>query len=138
MTIKEYWRKVEQLRKRINRKIHEIYILRQRAEGMSCGETDSDSRTASPEHDRIGNAVCEIVTLEQEIKETQEEFDAIIAEMQSCIQQIEDADARDLLTKRYVEFKPWKTVAAEMFVSIRTVYNLHEKAMEKLLEKVCS
>ena len=132
MTIKEYWRKAEQLHKRINRKIHEIYILRQRAEGMSCGETASDSRTASPEHDKIGNAVCEIVTLEQEIKETQEEFDALVAEMHNCIQQIEDADARDLLTKRYVEFKPWKTIAAEFGYSVQHTYYLHTKALEKV------
>ena len=133
MTIKEYWRKAEQLRKRINRKIHEIYILRQRAEGMSCGETDSDSKTASPEHDKIGNAVCEIVTLEQEIKETQEEFDTLVAKMQNCIQQIENADARDLLTKRYVEFKPWKTVAAEFGYSESHTKKLHGVFLKKLI-----
>ena len=33
--MKEYWNKAERLRKRINRKIHEIRLLRQRAEGMN-------------------------------------------------------------------------------------------------------
>ena len=33
--MKEYWDKMERLRKRINRKIHEIHLLRQRAEGMN-------------------------------------------------------------------------------------------------------
>lgn len=33
--MKEYWEQAERLRRRINRKIHEIHLLRQRAEGMN-------------------------------------------------------------------------------------------------------
>ena len=35
--MKEYWCKMGQLRKCINRKIREIYLLRQRAEGVNGG-----------------------------------------------------------------------------------------------------
>ena len=48
------------------------------------------------------------------------------------IKAIDDADDRDLLTKRYLEFKSWDTIAAEMFISKRKAYYLHNKAMKSL------
>lgn len=132
MTAKEYWDKAEQLRKRINRKIHEIYILRQRAEGMNGSGMNDMPKTASPEPNKIENAVCKIITLEQEIKETQSELDDLINEMYSNINQIDDNDARDILTKRYIEFKQWKIIASEMFICERQAYYLHDKAISLL------
>ena len=48
------------------------------------------------------------------------------------IKAIDDADDRDLLTKRYLEFKSWDTIAAEMFISKRKAYYLHNKALKSL------
>lgn len=132
MTAKEYWNKAEQLRKRINRKIHEIYVLRQRAEGMNGSGMSDMPKTVSPEPNKIENAVCKIITLEQEIRETQSELDDLINEMYANIKRVDDGDARDILTKRYIEFKQWKTIASEMFICERQAYYLHDKAISLL------
>jgi len=132
MTAKEYWDKAEQLRKRIKRKKHEICILHQRAEGMGDSGMNDMPKTASPELNKMEGIICEIIALEQEVKAIQQEYDILVADMQNRIQQIDNADARDLLTKRYLEFKPWKTIADEMYVSVRTVYTLRDKAVAKL------
>ena len=42
------------------------------------------------------------------------ELQHLMHEMRKQIQKVTDADARDLLTKRYLEFKPWKVVASEL------------------------
>lgn len=130
--MKEYWNKAERLRKRINRKIHEIRLLRQRAEGMNGNGISDMPKTVSPNHSKMEGTVFKIMALEQEIQETQAEYDKLVVDMEERIKEVENADYRDLLTKRYLEFKPWNTIAAEMFICKRQAYYIHKKALEAL------
>ena len=130
--MKEYLKKVECLRRRIQRKKHEIYLLHQQAEGMNGSGISNMPRTVSPDHSKMEGTVFKIMALEQDIKDTQQEYDALIADMERRIKAIDDADDRDLLTNRYLEFKSWDTIAAEMFISKRKAYYLHNKALKSL------
>ena len=130
--MKEYLKKVECLRRRIQRKINEIYLLRQRAEGMNGSGINDMPRTVSPDRSKMEGTIFKIMALEQDIKDTQQEYDALIADMERRIKAVDDADDRDLLTKRYLEFKSWDTIAAEMFISKRKAYYLHNKALKSL------
>ena len=130
--MKEYLKKVECLRRRIQRKKHEIYLLHQQAEGMNGSGISNMPRTVSPDHSKMEGTVFKIMALEQDIKDTQQEYDVLIADMERRIKAIDDADDRDLLTKRYLEFKSWDTIAAEMFISKRKAYYLHNKALKSL------
>lgn len=130
--MKEYLKKVECLRRRIQRKKHEIYLLHQQAEGMNGSGISNMPRTVSPDHSKMEGTVFKIMALEQDIKDTQQEYDSLIADMERRIKAIDDADDRDLLTKRYLEFKSWDTIAAEMFISKRKAYYLHNKALKSL------
>lgn len=130
--MKEYWEQAERLRRRINRKINEIHVLRQRAEGMNGTSSDAMPRSSSPDRSKMEVTVFKIMALEQDIKDTQQEYDALIADMERRIKAVDDTDDRDLLTKRYLEFKSWNTIAAEMFISKRKAYYLHNKALKSL------
>ena len=130
--MKEYLKKVECLRRRIQRKKHEIYLLHQQADGMNGSGISNMPRTVSPDHSKMEGTVFKIMALEQDIKDTQQEYDALIADMERRIKAVDDADDRDLLTKRYLEFKSWDTIAAEMFISKRKAYYLHNKALKSL------
>ena len=130
--MKEYLKKVECLRRRIQRKKHEIYLLHQQAEGMNGSGISNMPRTVSPDRSKMEGTVFKIMALEQDIKDTQQEYDALIADMERRIKAIDDADDRDLLTKRYLEFKSWDTIAAEMFISKRKAYYLYNKALKSL------
>lgn len=130
--MKEYWDKMERLRKRINRKIHEIHLLRQRAEGMNGSGINDMPRTVSPDRSKMESTVFKIMALEQDIKEAQEEYDILLADMEQRIREVDDGDIRDLLTKRYLEFKPWSVIAAELYISKRKAYYIHAKALESL------
>lgn len=130
--MKEYLKKVECLRRRIQRKKHEIYLLHQQAEGMNGSGISNMPRTVSPDHSKMEGTVFKIMALEQDIKDTQQEYDALIANMERRIKAIDDADDRDLLTKRYLEFKSWDTIAAEMFISKRKAYYLRNKVLKSL------
>jgi hypothetical protein len=130
--MKEYLEQAGRLRKRIKRKINEIQILRQRAEGINGSGINDMPRTVSPNRSKMEGTVFKIMALEQDIKDTQQEYDALIADMERRIKAVDDADDRDLLTKRYLEFKTWKTIAAEFGYSVQHIYRLHAKAVEKL------
>lgn len=130
--MKEYLKKAECLRRRIQRKTNEIYLLRQRAEGMNGSGINDMPRTVSPDRSKMEGTIFKIMALEQDIKDTQQEYDALIADMERRIKAVDDADDRDLLTKRYLEFKSWNTIAAEMFISKRQAYYIHNKALKSL------
>ena len=130
--MKEYWNKMEQLRRRIDRKIHEIYLLRQRAEGMNSSGINDMPRTVSPDRSKMEGTVFKIMALEQDIQETQAEYDALIAGMEARINAVQDGDARDLLRKRYLEFLPWSEIMKEMGYSKSHVFRLHSDAVKSL------
>lgn len=130
--MKEYWNQAAALRKRIKRKIHEIHILRQQAEGMNGNVTNDMPKTVSPSHNRMEAAVFKIMTLEQEIKETQLTYDALLADMEERIKAVENADYRDLLSKRYLEFKPRAEIMSEMGYSKSNIFRLHSAAVDDL------
>lgn len=130
--MKEYLEQAGRLRRRIKRKINEIHLLRQRAEGMNGSGINDMPRTTSPDPHKIDSTVFKIMSLEQEIQETQAEYDALLANMEKRIKEVDDADYRDLLCKRYLEFKAWDTIAAEMFISKRQAYYIHNKALKSL------
>ena len=131
MNPKAYMEGAERLRHRIFRKEHEIDCIRQSAEGMG-GKGGDSPKTVSPEPHKMEIAVEKILSLEEEIEETKMELQHLMHEMWKQIQKVTDADARDLLTKRYLEFKPWKVVASELDYSVQHIYYLHNKALEKL------
>lgn len=130
--MKEYWNKMEQLRKRIDRKIHEIHVLRQRAESMNGSGINDMPRTVSPDRSKMEGTVFKIMALEQDIQETQAEYDALIADMEARINTVQDGDARDLLRKRYLEFLPWSEIMKEMGYSKSHVFRLHSDAVKSL------
>ena len=49
------------------------------------------------------------------------------------IQKLSNPDDRDLLYKRYIEFKEWKKIAAEIGYSISHTKRLHGMAVKKLI-----
>ena len=130
--MKEYWEQAERLRRRINRKIHEIHLLRQRAEGMNGSGINDMPRTVSPDRSKMEGTVFKIMALEQDIQETQAEYDALIADMEARINAVEDGDARDLLRKRYLEFLPWSEIMKEMGYSKSHVFRLHSDAVKSM------
>lgn len=130
--MKEYWEQAERLRRRINRKINEIHVLRQRAEGMNGTGSNDMPRSSSPDRSKMEVTVFKIMALEQEVTEIQAEYDALLNDMEQRISGIDDADERDLLIKRYLEFKTWAIIAAEFGYSEQSIYRLHVRAVKKL------
>ena len=99
---------------------------------VSVAEQGSFSRTAEKFFISQQGISRQIMALEQDIQETQAEYDALIADMETRINAVQDGDARDLLRKRYLEFLPWSEIMKEMGYSKSHVFRLHSTAVAAL------
>lgn len=132
MNPKEYMEEADRLRRRIHRKENEIRSLRAAAEDITSMSSSDMPKTASPNPHKMEAAVCKIISLEKEVEKIKAELDHMVSEFRKSIDALDNSDIKDLLTKRYIEFKPWKTIAAEMYISERQAYYLHREALELL------
>ncbi len=135
MDPKEYMAEAGRLRRRIERKENEIAMLRVSAEGMMGGDNSDMPKSDSKNLHKMESAVCKIIALQEEVSEIQKELDTLMSSMREKIQAVNDDDARDLLTKRYLEFKPWKLIISDMSYCKAHVFRLHNRALE-LMKKM--
>ena len=82
--------------------------------------------------ERIEGEKIKAQKLAAESEQKKAEYDALLNDMEQRISSIDDADERDLLIKRYLEFKTWATIAAEFGYSEQSIYRLHARAVKKL------
>ena len=132
MNPKEYMEAADRLRRRITRKENELLSLRATADGMTGMGSSDMPKTVSPDPHKMEATVCRIIMLEGEIRGIRSELEHLVSEMRTEIEQVQDGDYRDVLTKRYLEFKPWRTIAVEMFISERQAYYIHREALSLL------
>lgn len=126
MTTKEYIKQAKTLLKRIDRKQKEAYILRQKLSLPKSPAYSDMPKTVSPESHEIEVGIAKIMSLEEEVHTAEKELDLMVAIVNHNISQLEDSDMRDLLVKRYVEFKSWKVIFSEMGYSKSSACGAYE------------
>ena len=132
MSPKEYMAEADRLHRRIERKENEIRTLRASAEGMMGAGNNDMPKSDSKNLHKMESAVCKIIALQEEVSGIRLELDTLMNSMRERINAINNYDVQDLLIKRYIEFKPWKIVANELYISERQAYYLHREALEFL------
>ena len=132
MSPKEYMAEADRLRRRIKRKENEIRTLRASAEGMMGAGNNDMPKSDSKNLHKMESAVCKIIALQEEVSEIQKELDALVGTIRSQILSIHDNDARDMLSKRYIEFKPWKEIFIEMGYSKSSAFRLHQEFIDEI------
>ena len=81
---------------------------------------------------KIENCVLDIVEIESLRKATIKKYVEAKAQTLDLIGLLPDMKLRTLLTKRYLHYKKWETIAVDMNVSYRRVHQLHSKALNML------
>ena len=137
MTAKEYLGQAYWLDKRINSKLNMVMSLRETAT-----KTTSIMRDDVVSHTRNVHSMQDVITKIIEIeRELDGDIDRLVDLKHSIIDvigQITDPPAQVVLEYRYVCYRPWKDIAAELGMHVRNVYRLHERGLqeaEKILEK---
>lgn len=82
--------------------------------------------------DKIQNAVCQIVDLEQDINR---EIDAQVdlrRRIEAAVKQMDDEKLRDIVRYKYIDGMTWEQVSESMGLDERWVKRLHVRAIRKL------
>ena len=118
------------LEKRIARLLDEKKKWKEKAEAISPVYSDMPKAGGC---DKIQNAVCQIVDLEQDINR---EIDAQIdlcRRIEAAVKQIDDEKLRDVMMYRYIDGLKLEEIAIEMSYSYMQIYRLHKKAISEIM-----
>ena len=118
------------LEKRIARMLDEKKKWKEKAEAISPVYSDMPKAGGC---DKIQNAVCQIVDLEQDINR---EIDAQIdlcRRIEAAVKQMDDEKLRDVMMYRYIDGLKLEEIAIEMSYSYMQIYRLHKKAISEIM-----
>ena len=131
MTAKKYLQQVRTADAMIQKKQAMLDRLRDGSTSISC-PTDAERVSHSTEGDQIGKAVASIIDLNREIETDIDNFVDMKADVMHTVDKIESIDEKVLLYCRYFEYKTFEQCAAELHISMRTVYRLHKKSLDSV------
>lgn len=128
-TTKEYLNQIQRLDRMIENKLSEKYALKTMVLKVSAS-TEGERVQTSGEKDRLGDSVAKIVDLEREIDML---IDTLIDKKAYISGQIEslELDYYNVLTKRYVNYDTFDSIAQKTGWSIRKVFSVHGRALQE-------
>ena len=132
MDAKEYLSQAHRIDQRINSKLEQMMSLRSLL-GKATGTLSSAPKAATPNPHSMEDTICKMVDLENEINA---DIDALVdlkKEIMLRIKGVDNPEYQTLLELRYLCFKRWEDVAAEMGYDLRYVYKLHDQALESCI-----
>ena len=137
MTAKEYLNRAWNVDQRINSKLHQLDSLKDMAtKATSTLGTEPVSGTRNVQ--RMADTIDNIVALENEINDDIDRLVDLKRDVIKTISKVKDTNCLTLLELRYLSFKSWDDIAAEMNYTSRWVHIMHSKALaavEKILEE---
>lgn len=136
MKAKEYLGQAYLLDQRINSQLEQLTALNDLA--TKCTSTISDMpRNPNRAGSRMADTVSKIVDLQEEINRDVDELVDLKMEIIGVIRSVEKKEYRVLLELRYLCFKSWEDIAAEMNYSVRWVHIMISRALaavDRILE----
>ncbi|MGM9937619.1 MAG: DUF1492 domain-containing protein [Candidatus Ornithomonoglobus sp.] len=134
MTAREYLSQAYRIDQRINSKIEQVASLRDLSFKATATLTDMPGGSRNV-HSKE-SIVAKMMDLENEINADIDNLVDIKRDVVSMINSVDNKDCQLLLEMRYLRFMPWERIAIEMQRSLRSIYRLHDKALEKISQKI--
>ena len=132
MNAKEYLSQAYRIDQRINSKLEQVMSLRALL-GKATGTLTGAPKAATPNPHSMEDTICKMVDMENEINADIDMLVNLKTEIMKCIKQIGNPEYQTLLELRYLCFKRWEDVAAELGYDLRYVYKLHDQALESCI-----
>ena len=133
MTPREYMNRANVLLHRIKRKRREAEEIRITEASPSSPVLSDMLKTASHDKDGMPRRICRAIDLDHEADIAFAELEKLKHSFLSSLEALDDPDERDLLYKRYIEFKCWRKVADEIGYSESHTKRLHAIAVKKMI-----
>ena len=134
MNAKDYLKQVGRMNKEIENKAEEIQKLKDMATRITSS-TDKERVQSNSSQDKLGDAVAEIIDLENELQEI---VTRNLDKRKFITKQIEELDNDiyyDVLYKRYILCKQFHVIATEMMYSMDYLFRVHKKALRAFEKK---
>ena len=135
MTAKEYLNRAWNVDQRINSKLYQLDSLKDMA--TKATSTLGTEPVSGPRNvQRMADTIDNIVALENEINDDIDRLVDLKRDVIKTISKVQDTNCLTLLELRYLSFKSWDDIAAEMNYTSRWVHIMHSKALaavEKIL-----
>jgi len=130
MTSKQYLSRAFWLRKKITAKELHLEELRSQAEHITADLTGMPrgSGPSSP----VERVAVQIADLSWDIEQDWLDLLAYQEETRKLIESLPDPTCSQLLSYRYISYKPWRQIAELMHYSERAVFKIHRKALRMI------
>lgn len=127
MTAKEYLQRIEKLNIQISHHIDQLMELK--TFGAKAVDYSADRVQTSPSNS-MENIVGRWVDMEAKLNTMIDSYVDLKYQVIREIHQLEDTRYIQILYKRYIEFKPLRTIAVEMGYDYKWLCHLHGQALE--------
>lgn len=134
MTAQEYLGQAYKIDKQISSKLKKAELLRKSLYGRGLNYENNEGSSPNSSGDAIGRAVARVVDYEREADEMIDRLTELRVEIEKVISSIKDEKLREVLEHRYLYFESWDQIAANMSYSVRTIYRLHDTALQAVSE----
>ena len=133
MTAKQYLRQAYRLNQLIESDIHELEQLRALSKSISSPNlTGMPTAVRNKSDASYTDIINKIIDLEHRINREIDSYIDLKGEIRTAIDNVADTDQRLCLRLRYLHALKWDGVCAEMGVSLRRVYDLHEAGIKAI------
>lgn len=130
MTAKEYLQQIKSIDAKINLNLERLTAMRSRVLYSGSNIQNNDVHT-QPAKDRFTDAMCEIVTLDNEVTEQIDRLSDAKKKIINQLMKMQNGDFIQVLYKRYFDLKRWRQISTEMNYSESYLKQLHRQALEE-------
>lgn len=131
MTAKEYLQQAYIIDRKIRLDTEKLAAARSALYGKTV-RYDTDVSKPVPRGNAAESAVLCVVELEERLNAEIDEFTAKRQEIEQTVNAVPDEVQREVLTRRYLLYQKWETIAAEMNYSERHIRRLHGYALKNM------
>ena len=131
MTTKEYLSQTWRVNRLINTKLEQVQELRDLAEKASTTLSHSPPSGTRNVHS-MEDVIVQLVDLGNELKDDIAVLVNLKREISAAIKSVANPDFRIVLELRYLAFKSWEEIMADMRYSRPHTYRLHERALKAI------
>lgn len=131
MTPKEYLNQAYHIDKRIDCKLQQVEKLHSLATHVTSVFSDMPHST-TPNNKKLEKTIAKIIDLEKEIDADIDNLVDLKHEISDVINSVENVEYRTILEMRYLNFKTWEEIAVALHYTVRWIYKLHSKALQKV------
>ena len=128
MDAKTFLNKARVINLEIDSKLKQTQDLRNLVMNITTTISDMPG-SPSRNTDKMERIIAKIVDMEHKIDEDIDSLVDLKDNIQSCINSLDDAEYRVLLTERYINFEDWEKIALTMHYTTRNIHLMHGRAL---------